>query len=580
MQNMTDLEGPVVQSADSEAVSRNTARFTPAHESQLVDQSGNNSPLLKHSEVPKLLDDVEIDDTFTDYLVHHGALSANAGDAIISEISPSSKIKALLQALQLSSEREQAVETSNNPEATGKISRANLLLLVNALRQTGQHLLASKLDVERRITPAPWASIATKYNLTFEGASDATTSSSGDLISLRLRGQLNLWIQLSAIKINPVSYEHLLATPTTKFRCGLSGTSTFRGSVNAPAHVNRIKRGSLDIEKTVYIKPRVTPMTPEISRLRNHFLSSQRIVYKPHGASFWIDLEPERRHSVLRDKSIDNVHLVVSLPDSIPDKQDVPPPASPVFSVGNVDCLKVKTHKSKHRFSFLVCLLCFRKRRRKFSNAFLSEEYARTPDSQLSRLHDYRLPSSVQPLQPNSDTSYSNGVLQSPVDNHAAEEEEVRRTKLIVLDTKSSEFYDGLLDPASSLHDALVKYLEQSAGVLVLGCRMDSGFPDIELSANPTPAPAVCVRIVATTTDALKRLATITVAASNTSVNESTIQKSDDSPKACMHTRLSRDLETAFVVAGCLNQLDIQGLRLAVGVDDSEVKRAKEEISE
>ncbi|KAF6776460.1 hypothetical protein AHF37_04355 [Paragonimus kellicotti] len=139
---------------------------------------------------------LEVDQSLLEYLILHGALSKEASEKILSSESRSRKLL-LLNALGLPSTSE-TMFLSDSSFLTNPAFATGLALLLNALRQTGHHMLANYLDIGRRITPSPcWNS--------------SNGGKQGDSISTarRRRGQLSVWIQLDAIKINPVAYREL-----------------------------------------------------------------------------------------------------------------------------------------------------------------------------------------------------------------------------------------------------------------------------------------------------------------------------------------------------------------------------------
>lgn len=150
-----------------------------------------------------------------------------------------------------------------------------------------------------------------------------------------------------------------------------------------------------------------------------------------------------------------------------------------------------------------------------------------------------------------------------------AREQALRLAKLAILDAKSNEFYTALANPLS---DALVKFLEQTLGVLVLGARVDSHCPDdcLPESLLQLSSPAAAVSIVATTPEVLGRL--------NDAV---TLTPQLNTPSLPPASSLSSALEGIFQrESGFLEKIDVKDIRLSVALQADEVKLAASELEE
>ena len=102
---------------------------------------------LSRDEILFILQDLVIESPLVDYMVAHGVISqSSAQELMTEECKGEQKIRKLLQLLD--SEYDTPQHFSHN---------AKLVLLTNALRSTGQHSLASRLDCGRKIKPAPLA---------------------------------------------------------------------------------------------------------------------------------------------------------------------------------------------------------------------------------------------------------------------------------------------------------------------------------------------------------------------------------------------------------------------------------------
>lgn len=271
----------------------------------------------------------------------------------------------------------------------------------------------------------------------------------------------------------------------------------------------------------------------------NRYQPFFRILETSHGAYFWIDLKSSRICSPLTSF----IQPVESPPK--------PPPKACALS----------------RF---LCLLCCvgKQRNRKSSNASVATAI-KTPRPSV----DYRLPSSILPFASQdlekTDLQHLPDGCCAEVAAECARQERLRQAKLAVLDAKSNDFYRGLANPLS---DAVVKYLEQSLGVLVLGADVEDRCPENCCPAGILQAQtaAASLSILATTCDAVERLhAAVSVPALPTS---STLPPS---------STLSMALEAIFKQEkDFLEAMGVQDIRLSVGLEEEELRLAASELEE
>lgn len=148
-------------------------------------------------------------------------------------------------------------------------------------------------------------------------------------------------------------------------------------------------------------------------------------------------------------------------------------------------------------------------------------------------------------------------------------EQALRLAKLAILDAKSNDFYSAL---ASPLSDALVKFLEQTLGVLVLGARVESHCPNDCLPEGllqPLSA-SMAVSIVATTREVLERLH-----------DAITLTPQENSPHLLPASSLSSALETIFQQEkDFMEKIDVKDIRLSVALQADEMRLAASELEE
>ncbi|VDL18289.1 unnamed protein product [Hymenolepis diminuta] len=457
---------------------------------------------LKREEILSVLQNLELDGPIVDYMVAHGVISSvSASELMQSKCKHNQKIEKLLDLLD--SECDSPPRYSKN---------AKLVLLTNALRSTGQHALASQLDRGRKIKPAPF--VSAKLNDTGYG-SDIDLSADPSSPELRRRGQLNLWVQVAAIRLSSASCQQLLVPP----------------SAEPPSPSKDKKRQSPPSE---YPK-RNTKLDETCDAVKNLLETS-------NGAYFWIDLKssfysPTSTFEVA-PKSLSNILTKASQPEM----------AKPKSKVSALERI-------------LFCICCGFSRRpnkslEKLASPRGSEDCDSTPEVQTQ-----------EPLI--SSDAASQKAPSENLEANRAREQALRLAKLAILDAKSNEFYTALANPLS---DALVKFLEQTLGVLVLGARVDSHCPDdcLPESLLQLSSPAAAVSIVATTPEVLGRL------------NDAVILTPQlNSPSLPPASSLSSALEGIFQrESGFLEKIDVKDIRLSVALQADEVKLAASELEE
>ncbi|KAL5964847.1 hypothetical protein TSMEX_007430 [Taenia solium] len=175
------------------------SKSLPTSPSNTVRRHIKQSPLSR-DEIMSILQGLVIEGPLVDYMVAHGVVSSSSARELTQgDCKNEQKIEKLLDLLD--SECDTPQHYSQN---------AKLVLLTNALRNTGQHALASQLDRGRKIKPAPLAS--TKLSDTGYG-SDISAAADPSSPNFRRRGQLNLWVQVAAIRLSHASYQQFHPPP-------------------------------------------------------------------------------------------------------------------------------------------------------------------------------------------------------------------------------------------------------------------------------------------------------------------------------------------------------------------------------
>lgn len=484
---------------------------------------------LSRADISKILNPLELDAPLVDYLVAHGAISAEMAKELLrwecfSE-RETSKIETLLDCLEIF---DKSVQNIAN-DAHVVVQNPKLILLINALRSTGQHALASRLDSGPRILPSRFTTSPGTTDADYDPAEDV--GSLGDARgSVRRRGQLRLWLQVAAIKVNPARYEELILPPT--------GAATLNAD-------SRPRRGRW---KAPGLSEDLEPV--------------KQILQTSHGTSYWINLESI--HRVLQSSSYRSLAVSGRKQSSHDQCPSLPKP----------------TTKALHCFGFFLC--GFRKRRSKCAT-----DRIRASPCPPKAPHDYRLPSYALPLStPYVGSAETKGISTGNDTKEVTNLERLRRAKLTLLDEKSHQLFSLLADPSSSLHDALVKFLEQTSGVLVLGCRAERApFTNntasnqyIPASSLQPTAPAFAVTIVATQREAVKRLfSSVTIEPGSGGEDNTNCSGADALPPV---SQLSAALEAVLTKAGALESCDLQALRLGVGLQTEEIRSALSELME
>ncbi|KAL5964848.1 hypothetical protein TSMEX_007431 [Taenia solium] len=229
-------------------------------------------------------------------------------------------------------------------------------------------------------------------------------------------------------------------------------------------------------------------------------------------------------------------------------------PTNPAATAAS--CVTSKPIPKVSAISRLLSCLCCTAKRRKSPDA-----KARSPIDSV----DYRLPSFVCPL-PSHSTSQESSADDFEM---RSREQALRLAKLAILDAKSNDFYSAL---ASPLSDALVKFLEQTLGVLVLGARVESHCPNDclpEGSLQPLSA-SMAVSIVATTYEVLERL-----------YDAITLTSQENLPHLPPASSLSSALETILQQeTDFMEKIDVKDIRLSVALQADEMRLAASELEE
>ncbi|KAM7541267.1 hypothetical protein Aperf_G00000044384 [Anoplocephala perfoliata] len=475
--------------------------FDKSHESKspfnTYRQQAKHSQLTR-DEILSVLQNLELEGPIIDYIVAHGVISSSSACELMqSKCKNNQKIEKLLDLLD--SEHDTPQRYSQN---------AKLMLLTNALRSAGQHALASQLDRGRKIKPAPLASaklIDTGYGSDIELTADPSSP------ELRRRGQLNLWVQVAAIRLSPASCQQLL----------LPSTSPPQDEKRLPL-----------LSKT----PKVVSRDETGDAVKNLLETS-------NGAYFWIDLKSSSSVSSTR-----------------PSEPVTKPPLSVITKASHPEVAKPKPKVSIfERFLSCFCCKCNRHTNRSTEGKTMSPR-----DSE-----DYHVPSLVQSQQPLSPSNATSHEASNDTEVLRAHENALRLAKLAILDAKSNDFYTTLVDPLS---DALVKFLEQTLGVLVLGARVDFHCPAdcLPQSLLQPSSPAVSVSIVATTREVLERLHdAVTLVPQVNAANLPPV------------SNLSSALENIFhQESGLLEKIDVKDIRLSVALQADEVRLAASELED
>ncbi|KAK4469177.1 hypothetical protein MN116_006755 [Schistosoma mekongi] len=453
---------------------------------------------------------LDVQPPLLDYLVRHHAISEDSSLKIL-QADKLQRPFLLLRAIGLPVFNGVIVSSRSSPSSYSP--PPGLALLLNALRHTGQHELASYLDYSRRINPSP-SSVCSGIDTGFS-----------ELPDKRRRGQISLWIQLLAIKVSPALYNQLTLI-------------TFKNKTNdnaiLPSHIEKLQKHN---------KPFNDQEEPKFCHLERLPSLPMWIDYTTAPGQTTHTSQTDINYAEPAGKSVKNVH--------------------------------------NHWIKLLLPLICC------FQRSKAPNEMPGKNPSENS-VHSF-----TKPNQANDQTQRDISLHQNSSTDNSTDPAFVctndcrsRIASRAILDNKSLQFYNSILENDSSLHNAIVKYLEQSSGVLVLDCKLGS-FSQTCSSDETTlkSVSALCVVLIATQSEIIKRLS------ENCSLYSSEIEPSSKETnylrlsevktlpdKLMLTSKLADDLATVLIRAGVLRQLELQNLRLSVTLDPSEVQLAIKEL--
>lgn len=451
---------------------------------------------------------LDVQPPLLDYLVRHHAISEESSLEIM-QADKLQRPSLLLSAVGLPVFN--GIINSKSSPTCSYPPPPGLALLLNALRHTGHHELASHLDCSRRINPS--------------SVNGGMTSGCSDLSDKRRRGQISLWIQLLAIKVSPALYNQLTPNATK---------NKTKDSFVLPSHVEKMQESN-----------KLFDLKDQDERMPGHF---QRLPSLP----IWIDHTTTPRLATHTNQS----------------NMDYIKPAENTIKNARNQWIKLLLP--------LVCCL----RQSKTSNKMSPKNPPIDGCTKLNMANNeaYRDIS----LHQNSSKDDS----RCPVIN-SADDFKTRMASRAILDSKSVQFYNTVLENGSALRDAIVKYLEQSSGVLVLDCKLGR-FSQTFNSNNMAPesVSALCVILIATQSEIIKRLSDdCSLHSSETKPSSKEVNNYLRLPvvktlpsKLMLTSKLADDLATVLIRAGALCQLELQNLRLSVTLDPNEVQLAIKEL--
>nr|CAH8841118.1 unnamed protein product [Trichobilharzia regenti] len=348
-----------------------------------------------------------------------------------------------------------------------------------------------------------------------------------ELPAKRRRGQISLWVQLLAIKVSPSFYTQL------------TEQNLKNKDVNTPvlpSHVQKLQENNT---------------TFNFSGTENcQFENSCRLPSSP----VWID------HTTIFKSTVDTKQS---------NTDDVKPKERAVK--------RARSHWGKLLLPFTCCFK-------------VSKKAPSSPKTQSRNSIDN--PSNANQINneticnTNSQCNLPTETPRIPIVN-CKSDQDTRTASRAILDTKSLEFYNAILENSSTLHDAVVKYLEQSSGVLVLDYKLGH-FSRTSASVHSTSesVPALCIVLVATQSEIIRRLSEDCNL--HSSIIEPTSKETDRSlqsdevktipDKLMLTSKLADDLATVLIRAGVLQQLELQNLRLLTTLDPKEVEIAIKEL--
>ncbi|CAH8510789.1 unnamed protein product [Heterobilharzia americana] len=441
-----------------------------------------------------------------DYLVRHHAISGESSIKII-QADKHKRPFLLLRAIGLPIHNG-SFASSKSGLASSHAPPPGLALLLNALRQTGHHELASYLDCSRRINPSS--------SLTSDGMSPGYS----DLSGKRKRGQISLWVQLLAIKVCPALYSQLTE-------------QNLHNTINTSMLLQDNNR------------------TSDSSNEDKWQLKSS---YRLPSSAVWID------HTICKPTP----HIEQPNSDSLQ-------------STG-----KVVKNVHSHWRKLLLPLICCFKGPKKVHESSLKNQSRNSMDCCTNpNLINDETQCNISSQRNSFRESTENPVVSCTNDFRT------RTASRAILDSKSLQFYNSVLENDSPLHDAVVKYLEQSSGVLVLDCKLGHfSRKPTNTDASIESVSALCILLVATQSEIIKRLS------ENCNLHPSIIEplsNETDKPlqscelktvsdKRMLTSKLADDLATVLIRAGALHRLELQNLRLLVTLDPKEVQVAIKEL--
>ncbi|CAH8516057.1 unnamed protein product [Schistosoma bovis] len=454
---------------------------------------------------PNTFESLDVQPPLLDYLVRHHAISEESSLKIM-QADKLQRPSLLLSAVGLPVFN--GIINSKSSPTCSYAPPPGLALLLNALRHTGHHELASYLDCSRRINPS--------------SVDGGMNSGCSDLSDKRRRGQISLWIQLLAIKVSPALYNQLTPNATRK------------DSFVLPSHVEKMQENN-----------RPFNLNGQDERKPGHL---QRLPSLP----IWIDHTTTPRLATNTNQS----------------NMDYVKPAENTIKSARNQWIKLLLP--------LVCCL----RQSKSSNKMSPKNppVDGCTKFNLANNETYRDIS----LNQNSSKDYS----KCPIIN-SADDYKTRMVSRAILDSKSVQFYNTVLENGSSLRDAIVKYLEQSSGVLVLDCKLGRFSQTFNSnSMAPESVSALCVILIATQSEIIKRLSEdCSLHSSETKPSSTEVNNYLRLPavktlpsKLTLTSKLADDLATVLIRAGALCQLELQNLRLSVTLDPKEVQLAIKEL--
>ncbi|CAH8523924.1 hypothetical protein MS3_00006809 [Schistosoma haematobium] len=454
---------------------------------------------------PNTFESLDVQPPLLDYLVRHHAISEESSLKIM-QADKLQRPSLLLSAVGLPVFN--GIINSKSSPTCSYAPPPGLALLLNALRHTGHHELASYLDCSRRINPS--------------SVDGGMNSGCSDLSDKRRRGQISLWIQLLAIKVSPALYNQLAPNATRK------------DSFVLPSHVEKMQENN-----------RPFNLNGQDERKPGHL---QRLPSLP----IWIDHTTTPRLATNTNQS----------------NMDYVKPAENTIKSARNQWIKLLLP--------LVCCL----RQSKSSNKMSPKNppVDGCTKFNLANNETYRDIS----LHQNSSKDDS----KCPIIN-SADDYKTRMVSRAILDSKSVQFYNTVLENGSSLRDAIVKYLEQSSGVLVLDCKLGRFSQTFNSnSMAPESVSALCVILIATQSEIIKRLSEdCSLHSSETKPSSTEVNNYLRLPvvktlpsKLTLTSKLADDLATVLIRAGALCQLELQNLRLSVTLDPKEVQLAIKEL--